>query len=310
MQITMLQSADPGRYAQLLMLSSQTVQAYCALHGLNYEMTMSIRYGRKPWHAALNRITILKEYRDRGYDGWVVYIDADAVIVDLDFDLRSYLAERGQAALIAARSGVLPARWWDINNGVFAINLGHPLARQLVDAWHARLRSVPADALLAEERWGDVADDQEMMHGIMQHIEGLEQAVVHDEHPHVINWQGSFISQHVRASGSFSDRVENLARRVAVALARGEQGRTEHGGASHHAARADANAEFVAALYTVLLRREPDENGFRSAVHALNIGTVSYAQELRNCLSSPEFRLGVEAFLDHHIDTERRPSLT
>jgi hypothetical protein len=157
--ITFLQSADPVRYARLLALSAQTVTAFCSLHRCSYEQTLGIRYGVKPWHAALNRITILKEYLERGYKGWIVYLDADAFIVDLSFDLAGYLASHEDKALVAAPSGHLPPRWWEINNNVFALNGGHPLAHELVRHWHGQLCAIPEETLKAEERWGDVADD-------------------------------------------------------------------------------------------------------------------------------------------------------
>jgi len=217
-KITFLQSADSVRYARLLSLSSQTVQVFCAKNGFAYDMSLGIRYGVKPWHAALNRITILKAYLDRGYGGWVFYVDADAYIADLDFNLKGFLDARSGFALIASPSGLTPRRWEDINNGVFAINLSHPLGVELVNRWFAALRAIPENVLCDEERWGDVADDQEMMHSAMLEVEGLEAAVDIEGCSELLNWEGSFIRQIVRETGSLEQRTRRLGDCVEAVL--------------------------------------------------------------------------------------------
>lgn len=55
-----------------------------------------------PWHAIFNRIYELNEYVNSGLRSWVHYMDADAYFVDFEFDLRGYVADKSQYALIAS----------------------------------------------------------------------------------------------------------------------------------------------------------------------------------------------------------------
>lgn len=55
-----------------------------------------------------------------GYRGWVVYLDADAFVADLAFDLRSYFQENEVFVLMGGPAA--PASW-AINAGVFSIDL-------------------------------------------------------------------------------------------------------------------------------------------------------------------------------------------
>ena len=66
-----------------------------------------------------------------GNRGWVVYLDADAYVADLGFDLVSYLGDKADVCAVFTRAGASP-QWWDINDGVFLMNLGNPHARWIV----------------------------------------------------------------------------------------------------------------------------------------------------------------------------------
>lgn len=182
---------------------------------------------------------------DRGYKGWIFYLDSDAFFVDLSFDLADYLANHADKAVVAAPSGHLPPRWWEINNGVFAINLTHPLAQELVRHWHGQLCAIPEEALKAEERWGDVADDQQMMHRAIQEVPGFEAALAIDTNS-LINWEGRFIHQVVRESGSFEQRRQRLSAAVDHVLTEtGSAAQRTHQGVNAEDVRAQANEEFT-----------------------------------------------------------------
>ena len=114
MNVLFMQTADVT-YRPLLELTSQTVTEYCARHQYLYESHLGIVRGYYPWHATYNRIPLLKRLLNAGYSGWVCYLDADAYIADLDFDLTAYLRDKGDFALIAAPGA--RAGWWDVNAG-------------------------------------------------------------------------------------------------------------------------------------------------------------------------------------------------
>ncbi len=132
MNVLFLQTADAARYAPMLRLTGQTVQAYASRHGHSYNSFLGIKRGFHPWHAAYNRIEMLTSLMVEGYTGWAVYLDADSYIHGQDFDLRAYLAGKEHLALIAAPDLADPPLWWRVNDGVFAINLGHPMAVRIL----------------------------------------------------------------------------------------------------------------------------------------------------------------------------------
>jgi hypothetical protein len=303
MKITFLQSTDPAIYAAFLDVTSVTIKEYCARHGTSYHSYMGLIRGTHPWQAALNRIPILKSYVLAGYEGWIIYVDADAYIADLDFDLAGYLAGKSDYAIIAAPSGVTPPRWWDVNNGVFALNCGHPHGRALVDRWHERLMMNSDEALAGEAKWGDVVDDQHIFHESLLDIAGMEQFLYRDEGPDpVFNWEHRFIRQRVRLTGTLASRLSGLAEVVDEVM----QLSSETGRADAFEARAqhDANTAFVNAIYTVIFGRDADQAGFDGVMRALKRGDRTYAQELDACLASPEFEANVHRFLSSRFPPE------
>lgn len=72
---------------------------------------------------------------DEGFDGWLVYLDADSFVVDLEFDLIAYLEPHAGAPLIAR--AVIPERapTWNINAGVLIFNMKHPQTIRLIKTW-------------------------------------------------------------------------------------------------------------------------------------------------------------------------------
>ncbi len=226
-----------------------------------------------------------------GFDGWVIYLDADAYVFDLGFDLAEFLAAHAQAALVAAGSGVQPQRWWDVNAGVFAINLAHPGARAIITGWNALLDQIAEDDLCGEAAWGQVADDQAMLHRVLQALPGAERWV-HLDQSNVFNYGARFIRQVLRAEYTDLDaRVSKL--RFAVAQVMGGSG--EAAGAAP--SQAFVFDELVRALYRTLLAREPDPGGFADAVAALRAGQQSVEGLIGAMLGSAEFRQRLPDFV-------------
>lgn len=296
MKIMFLQSADAVHYRPFLDVTSATIKEYCARHGTEYEAFIGLKRGIHPWQAALNRIPILKGHVDQGFSGWIIYMDADSYIADLDFDLRTYLSGKADYAMIAAPSGVTPPRWWDVNNGVVAFNLTHPLACDLIGRWHDRLAMNSDEALAGEGRWSDVVDDQHIFHESLMEIEDLAEHLFRDDGADaVFNWNNRFIRQRVRLTGTMATRLSGLKEMVDEVI--GSNPDRERHTQLEAAAQAHANSEFVGALYTVVLGREPDQGGFDGVMRALKRGERTYAQELGACLESPEFRGRLPQFI-------------
>lgn len=305
--ITFIQTSDVSKYRPLIDRSSLSLKAYCEKFGHAYECFYGIKRGAKPWHAALNRIPILKSYVENGYDGWVIYVDADAYIADLSFDIGAYLAERNEYALIAAPSGLTPPRWWDINNGVFAINLSHAKGRELVDLWFEKFMAPPLDVLCAEQVWGEVIDDQTILHESLNDIDGFEEALLRDEG--VFNWDSRFIRQVVRDAAPMWLRVKRIEEAVNESLAAAGLDTSALPRRDHHTEREEANEDFVEAIYKVMFGRNPDPGGRLSSLALLRSGERTYRDELHSCMESPEFKDRLPQLLKRILTEEERHAL-
>jgi hypothetical protein len=196
--IVLVQTCDPFAYFDLLVASSRANRAFCARHGIAYAGFVGVKRGFHPWHAAFNRIVLLREYVEQGFTGWVLYLDADALVVDLDWDVRSYLrAKAGFAAVLAPAGEDVPD--WEVNDGVGFFHLGHPACRALVAAWNEAFARIGDDALRAAGRWDLVRDDQAMLQGILRADSALRQAVFLESPRAVNSREASLVRQVLRA---------------------------------------------------------------------------------------------------------------
>ncbi len=216
--IIVLQTADAEHYAPMLAITATNVREYCRRHGLGYESFVGVKRGFHPWQASFNRIPMLVELIERGFAGWALYLDADAYIQDLDFDLAAYLADKGDRAAIFAMSGVSDAHW-DINDGVALINLGHPLGRAMVYQWAAGFAAHSDDFLREADEWIGPGNDQDLLHRILQRDPAIAGAVLVEKMSFLNGPHASFIRQQLRTmSDSFDERLEAVAQAVSAAM--------------------------------------------------------------------------------------------
>jgi hypothetical protein len=215
LRVKFLQTADAVKYARLLEASAPSTRAFCAIHDYEYEAFVGIKRGRHPWHATFNRIDLFNEALDANFDGWIVYLDADAFVVDLKFDLTAYLEQHANAPLIAR--AVIPekAPTWNINAGVLIFNMQHPQTRWLIRTWK-RLFDLcrRAGLLLLPPRLAPV-NDQILLHWALRANPGLVRAM-RFEHPDFINGAlSSFIVQFLGADfRDFDQRISLVTERV------------------------------------------------------------------------------------------------
>lgn len=168
MRITMIQTSDPVRYAPMLATTARINRLYADLHGYEYVQFVGLKKGLSPIHATYNRIFMLEEMLHAGHDGWVVYVDADAFVSDVRFDLRRYLIENAKHDFIAMEAPI--AEPWAINAGIFMVNLGTEIGRKIV-----LLYRLFADTLVPDAYWNDPQagwappdyDDQNMLLGVL-----------------------------------------------------------------------------------------------------------------------------------------------
>lgn len=223
MAVTLMQTADAVFYYPMLIETAKTVRAYCARNGFAYEQYVGVKRGHMPWQATFNRLFMLKEMVDRGVEGWVLYLDADAFIQDLDFDLASYLQDRSHAAAIFSGYSTCEVAY-DINAGGFAINLSHPLGRSIIQDWYQTIAIVPAEVFDGAVYWEhDLANDQHLLWGVLRrYVEDLEltEHLIFERANHSYVNNGPFITQLLRSFfPTFADRLAAVRDRVSTILA-------------------------------------------------------------------------------------------
>jgi hypothetical protein len=219
MDIVMLQTADTQRYLPMLQATAAVNQVYCSRHGLSYSQFMGIKRGFHPWQACFNRIVLIKEMIDLGYRGWVFYLDADAFVWDLSFDVRRLICDIGRPIIMAP--GGQSGQPWDVNDGVFLIDLGNRTARHLILMWLASFMAITEQRLRAMPEWPpqDAGSDQPLLHGILHHEKRFQDILGHADR-HVLNDSAaSFVRQILRCHpGTWEDRLEHVRKETSSVL--------------------------------------------------------------------------------------------
>lgn len=209
MHVKMIQTCDPERYVEMMALTSRTVRSFCESHGLEYEDFVGYKRGFHPWHATFNRIALFQEALRSGSVDWIIYIDADAFIVNQGFDIKSYLSDKDAYSIIArpVRPETVPTH--DVNAGVMFLNCGHPATVWLVKRWGEMFNDISDEALHEARNFHDVKDDQVMLHDIIREDIGFLNNM-YFESPDLINsTHASFIRQILRSNASsFEERLE------------------------------------------------------------------------------------------------------
>lgn len=223
MTVTLLQTADAIFYYPMLLETAKTVRAFCERNGYAYEQYVGIKRGFMPWQASFNRVYLLKEMLDRGVDGWVLYLDADAFIQDLDFDLSQYLEDRADSAAIFAGYSSCE-KPYDINSGGFAINLSHPIGKAIVVDWYTACMNVPSVDFNSAVHWQqDVANDQYILFKILErYVEdlGIASMLMFERANQSYVNNGPFIGQFLRSMfPSFATRLAAVKAKVAEVIA-------------------------------------------------------------------------------------------
>ncbi|MBV8525085.1 MAG: hypothetical protein JOY71_23680 [Acetobacteraceae bacterium] len=298
MSVLFLQTSE-STYRPLLDQTSRTVREYCSRHGCSYELVFGILRGFHPWQATFNRISMLRQLLDVGHSGWVCYMDADAYIADLDFDIRTYLIDKSGTSLIIG-AGAPDAPWWHVNAGVFLINLSHSAGKRIVRGWSDRFSAITDLQLQSYDDWTTAPEDQLLLAQTLQAMPEIEDMVHIDKQvPHVINYSdGLFIKQQLRAYGSFDERVRRTEEEVNSVLDPVRQGSATRSRALATLAR--IQEEVARAVYTTILLREPESTELRDAADQLR-GGAGVAELMESCFRCKEFAEKHHLFLQKYV---------
>jgi len=227
--LLIFQTCDNYKYVPLLQQSSRTVIEFVKNTSFHYEMFIGIKRGNFPHHAMFNRIYKLNEYIAAGATGWVLYMDADAYIYDLNFDVEEFLSDKQKYAFIFSKAiddEDTPA--WNINNGVFFANLTHPACKYVLREWKTFYDTFYTDSdYVNATEWDDVINDQTSLHELLK-VPSIEKYLnsSHENLRLFNSREGLFIRQVVRNDhrsadhDSFQDRLARITNDVDNALRR------------------------------------------------------------------------------------------
>jgi hypothetical protein len=282
LDLIVIQTSDAFKYSRMLRATSRTAIEYCRRHGHGYESFIGIKRGFHGAHATFNRILMLEEMIARGYRGWVLYMDADAYVYDLDFDLRAYLADKQDRSAIMATIPGTHAPWC-VNAGVLFFNLAEPRAVALVAEWKRRFMEIPDEVLRGLTSVWNHANDQTMLHHALDDHPELR-APVHFEDATLFNHhEGRFIRQYLHAIDTDIDR-RTAAIEAAVNTVLGAPAWTSTD-------RSEAE-RVVSELYQLILGRDADPGSRGYVDLVVNRGWLSAAPTVvRELLQSEEYRI-------------------
>lgn len=193
-----IQSSDDGQYAAMLDVTSRNVTAFCRKHNLDYRSFKGLKTGHRQWHSCFNRLYMLDELIAEGHESWVIHLDADAYIVDMDFPVRHYLDTRKDKAGIIVHSGATP-EFWDVNDGVLFLNLGRPVARAVVKEWIRRHQEIFDEAEYLSPERPHYFGDQRLLQNIFRDDPAWFAEFYVETQDLMNSMHASFIRHHIRA---------------------------------------------------------------------------------------------------------------
>jgi hypothetical protein len=211
--IIIFQTSDCDYYFDMLLTTSLTVKQFCARSKSRYEIYVGLKMGIHAWQATLNRIIIFNEILQRGHEGWVGYLDADAWINDLDFPIERYLADKKNFGAVLVPSGASD-NWWDVNAGVLFLNFGHDAGRNIAIEWHRRLLNV-WPSIRDISGWPEGGpDDQSILQSILND-ERIPPLIFLESKKTMNSPEASFIRQFLRSqSTDFETRLNYIREEV------------------------------------------------------------------------------------------------
>jgi hypothetical protein len=210
----LIQTSDKSVYAEMLDVTSRNISTFCRRHDLCYRVFKGLKCGQWDWHSCFNRIYMFDELIAEGHDGWVIYIDADAFIVDLNFPIRQYLDSKSDRAGIVVHSSATPAHW-DINDGVMFLNLRIPTAKLIVRDWIRRHEEIFEETeYLSPDRPTYFGDQRLLQHVLRENPNWFD--TLHVETQDLMNsMHASFIRHHIREfTSDFSCRLSKIRQDV------------------------------------------------------------------------------------------------
>ena len=169
----LLQTADSLKYRELLFASARYNSHWAASANWEHRLHIGSYVPFHPYQATLNRIFLLNELVDSGFKGWVLYIDADNLLITPP-PSHAELAERASSGKVFwffnhHRREDPEFNFFNINAGAFGIFVGDPTSNEVIKSW-GRFYEHNYDAafLQSASAWGDIVNDQQSLQLILE----------------------------------------------------------------------------------------------------------------------------------------------
>lgn len=221
-EVLVLQSSN-DEYAPLLHATRSRNAAYARRHNYTYYHTTSPVHTLDP-HGHMSKVLLLNQHLDGPYRH-ILYLDADAVVVDPSRRVEDEVPWRGGVGLHFCQGG-RPTFRWNVNAGVLLIDTRNAGARGVVRQWrHQCLFVLHVAHVMGWHGW---ISDQTQLHIVL----AMTPTSVYTSHrwPHqcTFNYNGSFVSHSLRScTDNRSHRLTTL-RTGGVGLECSPYGRVGH----------------------------------------------------------------------------------
>lgn len=225
MKILVLQSCDGELFKPMLDLVETPNKNYCEKMGYDYKRWDGIKLPASTLHpsfAACNRIYLIIDELKAGIYDWVLWMDADSIVVDHSKQVDEFI--KYPNAIVACRGASdSEDNWYDFNNGVCFFNMRHPTMPTLLQYWRAgvedKLQRIEKAKLFSETCWeigkGDHAkiSDQGHLHGAVRKLRDFQLCKIYKgKEANEFNYNGPFIQQVIRSplTPTMEDRINAL----------------------------------------------------------------------------------------------------
>lgn len=147
MKLKVIQTCDAtSPYKTLLEVTRLVNEQYCKRHNYAYEVFTGIKHGVHPWHACFNRIFMFEDEINKQEYDWILYMDADCFVHNLDIKAEDIVADGGDVGMLfCGGAGPDCPVMYEVNSGVIFMNVRNRYADAIVKMWKAVFVSIFTD---------------------------------------------------------------------------------------------------------------------------------------------------------------------
>lgn len=222
-KVLILQTCDGIVYKSMLDSTESIHREYSIKHNYDYLRWDGIKMPiddkeKYPFLSTFNRLYLLNELLETNEYQWVLYLDADAIIVDHTKSFDEF-TKHTNYCILGCRGAYKGTNTWDINAGVAFYNMRHKNIRDIINLWIEKSETYFKNKFDFKKENKKVnfikgntkcPNDQDFLHGILKNFPAATK--VYDGNERLaFNYEGPFIKQLLRStSESMEERIQKL----------------------------------------------------------------------------------------------------